>query len=123
MSRAPARIVITLPPNADVVFEFAEPPPVGDLRLSSKLSWDPQTEAPAMGKGTVVGTFQPALEASYLRNCLIRPRKGEAAPLFYQRDDGTVVARLDGYAIVPIEDYESLPNSGPTPPPDPSAST
>lgn len=42
----------------------------------------------------------------FVQNCLIIPRPGDGA-LFVDVDD-TVSAHLDGYAIVPIEVYESL---------------
>lgn len=41
-----------------------------------------------------------------LKNCLLVP--GAKGPMFYQRKDGTIVANLDGYAIVPRAEYERL---------------
>lgn len=65
---------------------------------------------------------------SYLRNCLIRGRPRDGV-LFRINGASLVVAYLDGYAIVPVEDYVQLlpesqraalqrliPKSGPTTP-------
>ena len=41
-----------------------------------------------------------------LENCLLQPRENEV--IFVLRSDGTVVAHLDGYAIIPIEVFKSL---------------
>lgn len=47
-------------------------------------------------------------EDGYVINCYIEPKEGEG-PLF---DDmpgkDQITARLDGYAIIPMEDYERL---------------
>ena len=43
-----------------------------------------------------------------LCNNLIVMRASERDPLFFRREDGTIVANLDGYAIVPIEEYNAL---------------
>jgi len=46
-----------------------------------------------------------------LVNCLLCPRDVPAdkeGPMFYQREDGTIVANLEGYVIVPREEYEML---------------
>jgi hypothetical protein len=71
------------------------------------------------------GLFMPTLD-SFIRNCIVMPRAGDG-PLFevHASDAGPITrVRLDGYAVVPIEVYESLlPKSGPTAPPESSAST
>lgn len=41
---------------------------------------------------------------SYVRNCYIKSRDGEALFTF---DGATVTPQLDGYAIIPNEDYEA----------------
>lgn len=45
---------------------------------------------------------------SYLRDCHIDPRPGETGPLFDRHPDGSILARLDGYAIVPKDHYYRL---------------
>ena len=49
---------------------------------------------------------------SFLRNCLIVHRDPGDPILFYayqdEQGETVVLARLDGYAIVPIEQYEAL---------------
>lgn len=44
---------------------------------------------------------------SYVTNCVIISRNADDAPLFYL-DGMTAKVFLDGYAIIPIERYESL---------------
>lgn len=43
---------------------------------------------------------------SRLTNCLIITRDGET--LFYFDEEDRILASLDGYAIIPIEEYERL---------------
>ena len=44
----------------------------------------------------------------YVRNCLIHTGElGETGALFY-KEKGIVTCELDGYAIIPIEEYEEL---------------
>lgn len=43
----------------------------------------------------------------FLHNCFIKPREEDEGPLFEQTDDG-LFCRLDGYAIIPREEYEGL---------------
>ncbi len=46
---------------------------------------------------------------SYLRNCLVVGKPDEVGPIFMPDPDGRVVmCRLDGYAIVPRQDFERL---------------
>ena len=44
-------------------------------------------------------------EDSYVKNCYIQAREGDYC--FDQNDDG-IFAHLDGYAIIPIEEFERL---------------
>ena len=44
---------------------------------------------------------------SFLKNCLVCPKSDENGGMFIILDD-TVFARLDGYAIIPIGEYEYL---------------
>lgn len=41
-------------------------------------------------------------------DCYIIARDGDDQPLFHLADDGTVTARLVGYAIIPKEQYHRL---------------
>jgi hypothetical protein len=43
---------------------------------------------------------------SFLRNCVLIPRRGDR--LFVKVDDRTVLARLDGYVVLPTEQYHAL---------------
>jgi hypothetical protein len=43
---------------------------------------------------------------SFLRNCVIIPRRGDK--LFVKVDDRTVLTRLDGYVVLPTEQYHAL---------------
>ena len=66
-------------------------------------------------------------EESYVRNCVFAMRPGDDVPIGMEVVDGKVFVtcvRLDGYAIIPTENYEALLSmkSAPTEPPDPSAS-
>lgn len=45
-------------------------------------------------------------ETGYVLNCTITSKNGER--LFKQHDNDTVTAHLDGYAIIPIEEYNKL---------------
>jgi hypothetical protein len=58
---------------------------------------------------------------SFLRNCLVIASDGES-DLFEANEDGqgrtVYIARLDGYAIIPMKVYLGLtPKSGPIEPP------
>ncbi len=44
-------------------------------------------------------------EKGYINNCYIACRVGSPT-LFSDNGDGTVTPRLDGYAVVPLEEYE-----------------
>jgi hypothetical protein len=44
-----------------------------------------------------------------VNNCIIIMKKNNNEPyMFYQRTNGEILANLDGYAIIPIEEYEKL---------------
>lgn len=45
---------------------------------------------------------------SYLKDCFIKRREDEKFPLFVETADGVVIARLKGYAIVPLEEWNAL---------------
>jgi hypothetical protein len=47
-----------------------------------------------------------AAPESYLRNCVIIPRRGDK--LFVKVGERTVLARLDGYVVLPTEQYHAL---------------
>lgn len=51
-----------------------------------------------------------AEEKGYVRNCLVVAKEGDKK-LFGVKPDGTYIAFLDGYAIIPMEEYEKLTNS------------
>ena len=42
---------------------------------------------------------------SYMTNCIIVPRKDDI--LFHVKENSDVLASLDGYAVIPIEQYKS----------------
>lgn len=42
---------------------------------------------------------------SYVRNCTIVPKQGDNFPLF---NLFTGIVRLDGYAVIPVDEYERL---------------
>jgi len=49
-----------------------------------------------------------SIPKGYLRNCAIKQRPGDDEWIFYadpKRE--TVIARLDGYAVVPVEDLDA----------------
>jgi len=47
----------------------------------------------------------------YIRNCYLGARDGEA--IFHGREDGITVPTLNGYAIIPMEEYVRLLKSDP----------
>ena len=54
--------------------------------------------------------FQKMKDGSFVHNCYIARRRGEKAPLlFRQESDGSkLIAFLNGYAIIPLEEYKKL---------------
>lgn len=51
--------------------------------------------------------YKKTKDGSYIHNCVIAPRADRKEPLFWQSDE-TISCRLNGYAIIPIEEYERL---------------
>jgi len=55
-------------------------------------------------------------DGSHVRNCLIKPKQGKSvlgsngnsSPMFKREGDERITAFLDGYAIIPREEYELL---------------
>lgn len=43
--------------------------------------------------------------SGHVRNCYVQGRHGEDGPLFIA-DRNTVTAHLDGYAVIPMEQYD-----------------
>jgi len=43
----------------------------------------------------------------FVRHCHLQPRPGDA-PLFSLLETGHVIARLDGYAVVPMEEWRDM---------------
>jgi cobalamin biosynthesis Co2+ chelatase CbiK len=41
----------------------------------------------------------------YLYNNILHPRVSDKGPMFFARKDGTIVAWLQGYTIVPTDEY------------------
>ena len=54
--------------------------------------------------------FQKMKDGSYVHNCYIAPRSGEKAfVLFgYEPVGGGITAFLNGYAVIPLEEYKKL---------------
>jgi len=52
--------------------------------------------------------YEKGLNDSYLHNCLIIRRAGDPAGVLFRRDKNGFTASLNGYAIVPIEEYTRL---------------
>lgn len=50
----------------------------------------------------------PTRPDSYLKNCLIRGKSGGGQAGMFVGQDGVILARLDGYAIVPRNEYEEM---------------
>jgi len=50
---------------------------------------------------------------SYVKNCHLSVRPGDPT-MFDQQRDGTVTARLDGYAVIPMEEFNRLQDSEPS---------
>jgi len=49
-------------------------------------------------------------DGSYVKNCIIKLRIDEKATALFSsdKDASKIITKLDGYAIVPREEYESL---------------
>jgi hypothetical protein len=48
------------------------------------------------------------MSESYVTNCLIEPRPDQEGQMFYDDGGDRLIVKLDRYAIVPREKYESL---------------
>jgi hypothetical protein len=46
---------------------------------------------------------------SYIYNCFVSPKEGETE-LLLQIFEDTAIVRLNGYAIIPMEEYNKLKN-------------
>ena len=53
---------------------------------------------------------KPDAKESYVRNSILILRDGDSH-MFHVLDDGTVLARLDGYAVLPVKKYHELSKS------------
>ena len=51
-------------------------------------------------------TKQDQYENGYVKNCIINAKEGETA--FSIDTKGKITPYLDGYAIIPVEEYERL---------------
>jgi hypothetical protein len=58
----------------------------------------------------LAGSDQERVMEGFVRNCVVAPRADEAKQqvLFQENASGVVVAYLDGYAIIPVEEWERL---------------
>lgn len=52
--------------------------------------------------------FEKGPNGDYVHNCLIKARGGQCGALFRQNQDGTLTTRLNGYAVIPLEEYCEL---------------
>lgn len=59
-------------------------------------------------KRTSVFDREEARGRGYVANCYLVPRPGQEEPLFVLLENDHLVAQLDRYAIVPIEEWERL---------------
>src|SRR5947208_1538282 len=68
--------------------------------------------SPAQSKiRTIVSLGSEEWPESYVKNCLVRQRGGDDVTFFHtDTQDGHVLAMLNGYAIIPIEEYFGLIN-------------
>jgi hypothetical protein len=47
-------------------------------------------------------------DGSFVHRCVIVKKEGDDHGLFHQHADDHISAYLDGYAIIPVEEYEEL---------------
>lgn len=53
--------------------------------------------------------YSKGKDGSYVHNCLVVRREDDKVPtLFHQNGNEHVSAFLNGYAVIPIEEYENL---------------
>ena len=43
---------------------------------------------------------------AYVTNCTIKPREGD--PILFEIEGDVINPKLDGYAIIPVEEYNDL---------------
>ncbi|MCG7948061.1 MAG: hypothetical protein JAZ07_17085 [Candidatus Thiodiazotropha endolucinida] len=54
-------------------------------------------------------TYEKCKDGSYVHNCFVVRREDDKSPtLFYQNGNEHVSAFLNGYAVIPLEEYERL---------------
>jgi len=56
----------------------------------------------------LVSFYEKGKDGSYFHNNLLKRRDGEKAPQLFSNNDETISAFLNGYAIIPIEEYARL---------------
>lgn len=44
---------------------------------------------------------------SYVENCRVKPRKEGIVPI-YQDVDGNVIIKMDGYTVIPNEEFDAI---------------
>ena len=54
--------------------------------------------------------YEKGKDGSYLHNCYMERREGDVSPWMFHcdGDTGSVIAALNGYAIIPMERYAKL---------------
>lgn len=54
-------------------------------------------------------SYNKSANGSYLHNCYVKRRDSDPAPSLFTSDDGTdIFCSLNGYAIIPMEEYAVL---------------
>jgi len=56
--------------------------------------------------------YERESDGSYLHNCLLKWRPEQGKEAMFRIDNGSVKAYLNGYAIIPLEEYYELTQSG-----------
>ena len=54
--------------------------------------------------------YDKCKDGSFLHNCLIKSRGNDPAGYCFYLDGNTISVFLNGYAIIPIEDYYAMKN-------------
>lgn len=52
--------------------------------------------------------YNKAKDGSFVHNCIIEKRHNDKARFLFSASDDTVTCSLNGYAIIPIEEYAKL---------------
>ena len=73
---------------------------IGAIAVSALVMRSKKSESSAVVNGV------SGAESSYVKNCYIEPRQGMKDFVFSQDTKGRILAHLDGYAIIPIEEYK-----------------